>query len=181
MALKDLILADFGKWNSVNIASLTTSEMQDIILGQEIAAPCVLTEPHQVTAIQMWVDPQTFLYLLTLQFLVKQQIFMAICYKLLQVSHILRWLCIQALTVSSSHELQTAGVQQQVRLVSLCNLSNPPSSLSATHLHFKWWCEGQCCLLYLCYPQEYPMQFHHWCRFTNSCHSLHIWYFPSRQ
>ena len=59
VALKDLILAvsnklfyfeynlslsffqDFGKRNSVNIASLTASEIRDIILGQEIAAPSV--------------------------------------------------------------------------------------------------------------------------------------------
>ena len=46
VALKDLILADFGKRNSVNIASLTASEIRDIILGQEIAAPYVLTELH---------------------------------------------------------------------------------------------------------------------------------------
>ena len=32
---------DFGKRNSVNIASLTASEVRDIILGQEIAAPSV--------------------------------------------------------------------------------------------------------------------------------------------
>jgi hypothetical protein len=30
---------DFGKCNSVNIASLTASEIRDIILGQESAAP----------------------------------------------------------------------------------------------------------------------------------------------
>jgi pre-mRNA-processing factor 8 len=81
VALKDLILAvslmvlygvhgilfykfkDFGKRNSVNIASLTASEIRDIILGQEIAAPSVQrqqmaeleksTEAQgQVTAIQ---------------------------------------------------------------------------------------------------------------------------------
>jgi hypothetical protein len=28
-----------GKWNGVNIASLSSSEIRDIILGQEIAAP----------------------------------------------------------------------------------------------------------------------------------------------
>jgi len=32
---------DFGKRNSVNIASLTVSEVRDIILGQEIVAPSV--------------------------------------------------------------------------------------------------------------------------------------------
>ena len=37
-AMEDLILQDFGKHNSVNIASLTVSEIRDIILGQEIAA-----------------------------------------------------------------------------------------------------------------------------------------------
>ncbi|CCO29057.1 Pre-mRNA-processing-splicing factor 8 AltName: Full=Splicing factor Prp8 [Rhizoctonia solani AG-1 IB] len=41
VALRDLILADFGKRNSVNIASLTASEIRDIILGQEIAAPSI--------------------------------------------------------------------------------------------------------------------------------------------
>ncbi|QRW03351.1 pre-mRNA-processing-splicing factor 8 [Ceratobasidium sp. AG-Ba] len=38
VALRDLILTDFGKRNSVNIALLTSSEIRDIILGQEIAA-----------------------------------------------------------------------------------------------------------------------------------------------
>ncbi|KND02430.1 pre-mRNA-processing-splicing factor 8 [Spizellomyces punctatus DAOM BR117] len=37
--LKDLILADYGKKNNVNVASLTTSEVRDIILGMEISAP----------------------------------------------------------------------------------------------------------------------------------------------
>lgn len=41
VAMKDLILQDFGKRNNVNIASLTVSEIRDIILGQEIAAPSV--------------------------------------------------------------------------------------------------------------------------------------------
>ncbi|OJA15623.1 hypothetical protein AZE42_11812 [Rhizopogon vesiculosus] len=34
VVMKDLILADSGKRNSVNIASLTASEIRDIILGQ---------------------------------------------------------------------------------------------------------------------------------------------------
>ncbi|KAJ2724945.1 Pre-mRNA-processing-splicing factor 8 [Coemansia sp. Benny D115] len=37
--LKDLILADYGKKNNVNVASLTASEIRDIILGMEIQAP----------------------------------------------------------------------------------------------------------------------------------------------
>lgn len=37
--LKDLILLDYGKRNNVNIASLTQSEIRDIILGMEISAP----------------------------------------------------------------------------------------------------------------------------------------------
>lgn len=37
--LEDLILADFGKKNNVNIAALTQSEIRDIILGAEISAP----------------------------------------------------------------------------------------------------------------------------------------------
>src|SRR6185312_11096365 len=39
VTLKDLILADYGKKNNVNVASLTQSEIRDIILGQEIAPP----------------------------------------------------------------------------------------------------------------------------------------------
>ncbi|GBP12887.1 Pre-mRNA-processing-splicing factor 8 [Eumeta japonica] len=38
-AIKDLILADYGKKNNVNVASLTQSEIRDIILGMEISAP----------------------------------------------------------------------------------------------------------------------------------------------
>ena len=56
-------LQDFGKRNSVNIASLTVSEVRDIILGQEIAAPSVQRQQmaeleksteaqSQVTAVQ---------------------------------------------------------------------------------------------------------------------------------
>jgi pre-mRNA-processing factor 8 len=39
VALKDLILADYGKKNNVNVQSLTQSEVRDIILGMEIAPP----------------------------------------------------------------------------------------------------------------------------------------------
>jgi pre-mRNA-processing factor 8 len=39
VALKDLILADYGKKNNVNVASLTQSEIRDVILGMEISAP----------------------------------------------------------------------------------------------------------------------------------------------
>uniref|UniRef100_A0A1I8G2Y6 JAB_MPN domain-containing protein n=1 Tax=Macrostomum lignano TaxID=282301 RepID=A0A1I8G2Y6_9PLAT len=38
-SLKDLILADYGKKNNVNVASLTQAEIRDIILGMEISAP----------------------------------------------------------------------------------------------------------------------------------------------
>merc|ERR1719223_2400890 len=41
VALKDLILADYGKKNNVNVQSLTQSEVRDIILGMEIAPPSV--------------------------------------------------------------------------------------------------------------------------------------------
>ncbi|KAI3379717.1 hypothetical protein SNEBB_004371 [Seison nebaliae] len=37
--LKDLILADYSKKNNVNVGSLTQSEIRDVILGMEIAAP----------------------------------------------------------------------------------------------------------------------------------------------
>lgn len=39
VTLKDLILADYAKKNNVNVASLTQSEIRDIILGMEIAPP----------------------------------------------------------------------------------------------------------------------------------------------
>ena len=39
VALKDLILADYGKKNNVNVQALTQSEIRDIILGMEIAPP----------------------------------------------------------------------------------------------------------------------------------------------
>ena len=39
MQLKDLIL-DYGKKNNVNVASLTQSEIRDIILGMEVAPVC---------------------------------------------------------------------------------------------------------------------------------------------
>ena len=35
--LKNLILADYAKKNNVNVASLTQSEIKDIILGMEVA------------------------------------------------------------------------------------------------------------------------------------------------
>ena len=39
--LKDLILADYGKKENVNVASLTQSEIRDIMLGMDISAPSV--------------------------------------------------------------------------------------------------------------------------------------------
>ncbi|KAI6218988.1 Pre-mRNA-processing-splicing factor 8A like [Aphelenchoides fujianensis] len=39
LALKDMILNDYGKKNNVNVSSLTQSEVRDIILGMEISAP----------------------------------------------------------------------------------------------------------------------------------------------
>lgn len=38
-SLRDLILNDYGKKNNVNVSSLTSSEVRDIILGMEISAP----------------------------------------------------------------------------------------------------------------------------------------------
>ena len=39
LALKDMILNDYGKKSNVNVSSLTQSEVRDIILGMEISAP----------------------------------------------------------------------------------------------------------------------------------------------
>lgn len=50
VALKDLILADYGKKNNVNVASLTQSEVRDIILGMEIAPPSI--QRQQITEIE---------------------------------------------------------------------------------------------------------------------------------
>ena len=44
VSLKDLILADYGKKNNVNVTSLTQSEIRDIILGMEIAPPSLQRE-----------------------------------------------------------------------------------------------------------------------------------------
>lgn len=38
VAMKDLILNDYGKRNNVNVASLTQSEIRDIILGEAVAS-----------------------------------------------------------------------------------------------------------------------------------------------
>ena len=40
--LKDLVLADYGKKNNVNVASLTQSEIRDIILGMDTDNLCEL-------------------------------------------------------------------------------------------------------------------------------------------
>ena len=42
--LKNLILQDYGKKNNCNIATLTQSEIKDIILGMEITGPDILAE-----------------------------------------------------------------------------------------------------------------------------------------
>lgn len=39
--LKNLILSDYSKKNNVNVASLTQSEIRDIVLGMEITPPDV--------------------------------------------------------------------------------------------------------------------------------------------
>lgn len=39
MQLKDIILANYAKKNSVNVSALTQSEIRDIILGMNIAPP----------------------------------------------------------------------------------------------------------------------------------------------
>ena len=50
VALKDLILADYGKKNNVNVSSLTQSEIRDIILGAEITPPSL--QRQQVAEIE---------------------------------------------------------------------------------------------------------------------------------
>jgi pre-mRNA-processing factor 8 len=50
LQMKDLILADFAKKNSVNVTALTQSEIRDIILGMEIAPPS--QERNQIAEIE---------------------------------------------------------------------------------------------------------------------------------
>merc|ERR1719276_82866 len=50
VSLKDLILADYGKKNNVNVSSITQSEIRDIILGMEISPPSV--QRQQVAEIE---------------------------------------------------------------------------------------------------------------------------------
>ncbi|KAJ2393526.1 pre-mRNA-splicing factor 8, partial [Coemansia sp. RSA 2611] len=61
--LKDLILADYGKKNNVNVASLTSSEIRDIILGMEIQAPS--QQRQQIAEIEKQAREQSQLTALT--------------------------------------------------------------------------------------------------------------------
>ncbi|PVU91485.1 hypothetical protein BB561_004382 [Smittium simulii] len=62
-ALKDLILADYGKKNNVNVASLTQSEIRDIILGMEIQAPSL--QRQQIAEMEKQAKEQTQLTAVT--------------------------------------------------------------------------------------------------------------------
>ncbi len=66
LALKDMILADYGKKNNVNTASLTQSEIRDIILGMEISAPSAqrqqIAEIEKQTQEQSQVRPNILCY-----------------------------------------------------------------------------------------------------------------------
>ncbi|PWY91095.1 PROCN-domain-containing protein [Aspergillus heteromorphus CBS 117.55] len=54
--LRDLILNDYGKKNNVNVQSLTSSEVRDIILGMEISAPSL--QRQQAAEIEKQQDEQ---------------------------------------------------------------------------------------------------------------------------
>ncbi|CAG8523670.1 4130_t:CDS:2 [Ambispora gerdemannii] len=62
-ALRDLILADYGKKNNVNVASLTQSEIRDIILGMEISAPSL--QRQQIAEIEKQTKEQSQLTAVT--------------------------------------------------------------------------------------------------------------------
>lgn len=55
--LKDVILADYGKKNNVNVISLTQSEIRDIILGMEISAPSA--QRQQIQEIEKQTNEQS--------------------------------------------------------------------------------------------------------------------------
>ena len=57
VALKDLILGDYGKKNNVNVQSLTQSEIRDIILGMEIQPPSL--QRQQVAEIEQQAREQS--------------------------------------------------------------------------------------------------------------------------
>ncbi|RUS28601.1 PRP8 domain IV core-domain-containing protein, partial [Jimgerdemannia flammicorona] len=61
--LKDLILGDYGKKNNVNVASLTQSEIRDIILGMEISAPSL--QRQQIAEIEKQTKEQSQLTAVT--------------------------------------------------------------------------------------------------------------------
>ncbi|KAI9295519.1 pre-mRNA-processing-splicing factor 8 [Neoconidiobolus thromboides FSU 785] len=63
VALKDLILADYGKKNNVNVASLTQPEIRDIILGMEISAPSL--QRQQIAEIEKQAKEQSQLTAVT--------------------------------------------------------------------------------------------------------------------
>jgi pre-mRNA-processing factor 8 len=63
VALKDLILEDYGKKNNVNVASLTQSEIRDIILGMEIQAPSL--QRQQIAEIEKQAAEQSQLTAVT--------------------------------------------------------------------------------------------------------------------
>ena len=63
VTLKDLILADYGKKNNVNVASLTQSEVRDIILGMEIAPPSL--QRQQIAEIEKQAREQSQLTAVT--------------------------------------------------------------------------------------------------------------------
>lgn len=63
--LKNLILADYGKRNNVNVASLTQSEIRDIILGMEIAPPSL--QRMQIAEIEKATKEQSQLTQVTTQ------------------------------------------------------------------------------------------------------------------
>ncbi|KAJ9070725.1 pre-mRNA-splicing factor 8 [Entomophthora muscae] len=63
VSLKDLILADYGKKNNVNVASLTQSEIRDIILGMEISAPSL--QRQQIAEIEKQAKEQAQLTAVT--------------------------------------------------------------------------------------------------------------------
>ena len=63
VTLKDLILSDYGKKNNVNVASLTQSEVRDIILGMEIAPPSL--QRQQVAEIEKQAREQSQLTAVT--------------------------------------------------------------------------------------------------------------------
>ena len=139
----------------MNIASLTASEVRDIILGQEIAAPSVQRQQMaelekssqaqgQITAVQ---TQTTNVHGDAIQTVTSE-------------SRMVKRMRVPS-NILPSHELRADGVQQQVRLARARDLGDAPPLASAAHLRVQRRRQGRRCLVYLCFAEEHLARVRH--------------------